>query len=273
MNKDIEQLVEELDGYVQLFEPAFRRREQWAWSRVYLRGLLGKTFRKTIERIALELGENVRDMSLIVSPGSLGLASQLLPMLRCNIRYDKLSRRVILLSGINPFMTSAWYALNTKPRKEDFLWEQCLAHGYETFYPRLRVQPVNPRARKIRPYFPGYLFVYVDLEKISLSTLRWMPGAARVVAFDGVPATVPEGLIRAIQQRVEEVNAAGGELFDGLRSGDVVYIQDGPFAGYEAIFDARLPGSERVRVLLKLLQKRQVPVDLPAGQIQRKNRR
>jgi len=170
-------------------------------------------------------------------------------------------------------MTSAWYALNTKPRKEEFLWEQCLAHGYETFYPRIRVQPVNPRARKVRPYFPGYLFVHVDLDKIKISTLRWMPGISKVVSFDGTPATVPEGLIRAIQQRVEEVNAAGGELFEGLKPGEVVYIQDGPFAGYEAIFDTRLPGSERVRVLLKLLQKRQIPVDLPAGQIQRKNRR
>jgi transcriptional antiterminator RfaH len=176
-------------------------------------------------------------------------------------------------NGINPSMTFAWYALNTKPRKEEFLSEQCLAHGYETFYPCLRVQPVNPRARKIRPYFPGYLFVHVDLERVNLSTLRWMPGAARLVSFDGIPATVPEGLIHAIQRRVEEVNAAGGELFDGLKSGDVIYIQDGPFAGYEAIFDARLPGSERVRVLLKLLQKRQMPVDLPAGQIWRKNHR
>jgi transcription antitermination factor NusG len=100
-----------------------------------------------------------------------------------------------------------------------------------------------------------------------------MPGAARVVTFGGAPATVPEGLIHAIQRRVEEVNAAGGELFDGLKSEDVIYIQDGPFAGYEAIFDAHLPGSQRVRVLLKLVQKRQIPVDLLAGQIRRKNRR
>ena len=66
---------------------------------------------------------------------------------------------------------------------------------------------------------------------------------------------------------------AGGELFDGLKSGDEVYIPDGPFAGYEAIFDAHLPGSGRVRVPLKLLQKRQKPVDLPAGKTRRKNHR
>ncbi|MDP2977185.1 MAG: transcription termination/antitermination NusG family protein [Anaerolineales bacterium] len=168
-------------------------------------------------------------------------------------------------------MASTWYVLNTKPRKEEFLWEQCLAHGFETFFPRIRVQTVNPRARKVRPYFPGYIFVFVDLEQVGISTLQWMPGAQRLVSFDGVSATVPDGLIHAIQRRLEEINAAGGELFDGLTSGDVVYIQDGPFAGYEAVFDSRLPGSKRVRVLLKLLQAhRQVPVDLPAGQIKRK---
>ncbi len=59
--QDIEQFVEELDSYAKLFEPAFGRREQWQWSRLYLKGLLGPTQRKTVERMALELGQNVRD--------------------------------------------------------------------------------------------------------------------------------------------------------------------------------------------------------------------
>ena len=65
-DKDIEQFVEELDSYAKLFEPAFRRREQWTWGQVYLKGLLGDTQRKTAERMALELGENVRDMQHFV---------------------------------------------------------------------------------------------------------------------------------------------------------------------------------------------------------------
>lgn len=64
--KDIEQFVEELDSYVKLFEPAFRRREQWQWSRLYVQGLLGDSPRKTVERIALELGQNVWDMQHFV---------------------------------------------------------------------------------------------------------------------------------------------------------------------------------------------------------------
>jgi SRSO17 transposase len=64
--KDIEQFVEEMGSYVKMFEPAFRRREQWQWSGLYVQGLLGDTERKTIERMALELGQNVRDMQHFV---------------------------------------------------------------------------------------------------------------------------------------------------------------------------------------------------------------
>jgi SRSO17 transposase len=64
--KDVEQFVEELDSYAKLFEPPFRRREQWMWGQVYPKGLLGDTQRKTTERMALELGENVRDMQHFV---------------------------------------------------------------------------------------------------------------------------------------------------------------------------------------------------------------
>jgi SRSO17 transposase len=61
-DKDIEQCVAELDGYIKQFEPAFRRGEQWQWSGRYVQGLLGDSPRKTVERMALELGLNVRDM-------------------------------------------------------------------------------------------------------------------------------------------------------------------------------------------------------------------
>lgn len=168
-----------------------------------------------------------------------------------------------------PFL---WYAVQSHPNKEDFLWNQLRSHEIEVFYPRVRVQTVNPRARKIKPYFPGYMFVHIDLEALGISTMQWMPHARGLVAFGGEPAVVPEPLIHAIRQRVGEISEAGGELFDGLKSGDEVFIHDGPFAGYEAIFDLRVSGSERVRVLLQLLNHTQIPVELEAGAIRKKKR-
>jgi transcriptional antiterminator RfaH len=167
-------------------------------------------------------------------------------------------------------MTVSWYVLHSKPRKEELLAEQLELRKVETFAPRIRVQVVNPRARKVRPYFPGYVFTHVDLDKIGLSALHYMPGSAGLIMFGGTPAYVPDGLIHAIRQRVEEINTAGGELFEVLKPGETVFIHSGPFAGYEAIFDARLLGTERVRVLLKLLRNRQMQVELLAGQVRPK---
>jgi transcription antitermination factor NusG len=162
-------------------------------------------------------------------------------------------------------MTLSWYVLHSKSRKEEFLAEQLDLRKIEAYCPRIRVQVVNPRARKIRPYFPGYVFARVDLEKQGISILKYLPGSVGLVAFGGEPAHVPDGLVYAIRLRVDEINAAGGELFETLKHGERVFVHSGPFAGYEAIFDARLPGTDRVRVLLKLLKNRQMPVELPAG--------
>ena len=170
-------------------------------------------------------------------------------------------------------MSANWYVLHSKPNKEELLWEQLSLRQVETFYPRIRVQTVNPRARKVKAYFPGYVFVHLDLEETVLSTLQWMPGATGFVSFDSSPSMVPEVLIQAVKKKVDEINSAGGEIFDGLKPGDLVEIRSGPFAGYEAIFDARLPGRERVRVLLKLLQGKSAKMEVPAGLLERKNKR
>jgi len=165
-----------------------------------------------------------------------------------------------------------WYAIRSKPNKEDFLARQFEAQGVEVYHPRIRVRVVNPRARKVRPYFPGYIFIQVDLEEIGRSTLQWMPGAIGLVSFDGEPASVPDSLINAIRKRVDEVNASDRGVMEGLTQGQLVTIQAGPFAGHEAIFDVHLSGAERVRVLLKLINKQQLPLDLPSAQIQPKKK-
>ena len=78
-------------------------------------------------------------------------------------------------------MSYQWYALRSKSRKEDAVWRQLQSQGYEVFYPCLRVHPVNPRSRKIVPYFPGYLFVEVDLDTSRAS--RYFNGCRTPLAW------------------------------------------------------------------------------------------
>lgn len=164
-------------------------------------------------------------------------------------------------------MMREWYVLRSNPRKEEAAWRQLLARGFEGFYPRLQVQTVNPRASKHKPYFPGYLFVRMSPDELSRSAFHCMPHVIGLLCFDRTPACVPDTLIAAIRRHVESIAAAGGELLYRLRPGDAVVIQHGPFAEYEAVFDTRLDDKDRVRVLLKMLNERYVPLELHVGQI------
>ena len=169
-------------------------------------------------------------------------------------------------------MAKSWYVLHSKPNRERFLFSQLQHREIETFYPRLRVEPINPRARKVRPFFPGYLFIHIDLDKTPLSSVAYIPGAQRVVSFDYEPAVVPDEVISMIKSNVSRINRQQKEPQTTLKPGDPVEVKGGPFAGYHAIFDASLKGSDRVRLLIKLLHGQQIKVQVPRDMAAPKNR-
>ena len=147
----------------------------------------------------------------------------------------------------------------------------------ETYLPLINVNPVNPRAARVRAFFPGYVFVRFDLQSTGLSLVQWTPGVRRLLEFGGQLAVVPDRAVTEIKHRVIEISAAGGLAFAGLKSGDAVRITSGPFAGHAAIFDSRLAGTERVRVLLEWVQQNQrrreipraIPLELNASSIEK----
>ena len=147
-----------------------------------------------------------------------------------------------------------WYAVQTKPHKE-FMVRDALQRiaSVDAFLPTLCVNPVNPRARKIRPFFPGYLFLRADLAQVGLSPIQWTPGLVRVLGTDGQPHPIPNHVIQAIRSRVVEVQeseARGGGRF---RHGDLVRVTRGPFEGFEGMFDTRLGSKTRARILVEFL--------------------
>jgi transcriptional antiterminator RfaH len=102
-----------------------------------------------------------------------------------------------------------------------------------------------------------------------MGALQWIPGAVELVKFGGEPAIVPDDVILALKRRIAAIEAAGGIGADDLRPGDPVRITTGPMAGYEAIFDLRLKGTQRVHVLLGMLSSR-IRVEMAADAIERK---
>ena len=160
-----------------------------------------------------------------------------------------------------------WYVFQSKPRKERFLCEQLHLHHIETFCPYIRIKPVKAHIQKQQPYFPGYIFGRVDLEAVGRSVLEWLPGAIRIVNFGGDPVEVQDHLIQVLRQHVDGINRSAMERSQVIQRGDIVSIQDGPFAGYEGIFNTHLPGRDRAEVLLRMLEGSQLRVELPLEQI------
>jgi transcriptional antiterminator RfaH len=154
--------------------------------------------------------------------------------------------------------------MHSKPQKEQWLYDQLDALQIEAYYPSVRTKS---GACKSRPYFPGYLFVNVDLQLTGTSLLQWIPGSLGLVSFGGEPACVPDGLLQRIRRRIDEINNIEDRLFEILKPGDELTIHSGPFAGYDAIFCARLHDSERVQVFLKILQDHPLQVNLPVSQL------
>jgi transcriptional antiterminator RfaH len=161
-----------------------------------------------------------------------------------------------------------WYVMHSKPQQEALLRERLRIQRIEVYLPSIRVKPINPRARKERPYFPGYLFVHVDFEQFSISELQRMPGSIGLICYGGEPVEVGDALVRAIQKQVEELTYSANSYVDRLKPGDLVVINDGPFAMYKAMFDGHRSGSDRVRVLLELLQGQKVRLELSGRQLQ-----
>lgn len=163
-------------------------------------------------------------------------------------------------------VAEAWYALRTKPHKEQIVQRQVEGLSVEAYYPHLRANSANPRAASVKPYFPGYLFLRADLNLVSLNTFQFMPNATGVVCFGGEPGVVPPAVIETLRQQLIAINASDREPIKFQR-GDRLVIRAGPFEGYQVIFDTRLSGHDRVRVLLDLMSQRSVSVELSAEQL------
>ena len=166
-------------------------------------------------------------------------------------------------------MSYQWYALHVKPHKEPMVHQFLVAQGFHVYYPVLKVNPVNPRSRKKRPFFPGYMFVRIDLDETGADTLRWTEGTYGLVQFGDEPANVPERLLEEVKEQLRIYEASLAVEKPEFEKGDHVRIVDGLFEGYDAIFDTHLSGNDRVQVLLAYSHQQPKKIVLDSSEIKK----
>lgn len=152
-----------------------------------------------------------------------------------------------------------WYALQHKPTQGDRALENLQNQQVACFYPKIEVEKIKAgkRTRKLEPLFPGYLFINLEPSDPQWGKLRSTRGVLRVVSFANKPAAIADEVIQHIRDSLNTVAEQGG-----IRPGQSVELDEGPFKGIRAIFQS-YDGEERAVVLISFMQKQQrvkVPV-------------
>ncbi|HTD55842.1 MAG TPA: transcription termination/antitermination NusG family protein [Silvibacterium sp.] len=165
-----------------------------------------------------------------------------------------MSSSVPVAKSSNLWRDTSWFALHTKPRRENFAATNVSTLGIESFLPRIKaermVHGVTERTI-IKPLFPGYFFARFRPED-SLESVERSRGVLHVVSSGRCPIPVGDEIVRDIQNRAGE---------DGLirirqpyfKSGDRISIQGGPFEGMMGIVERELDDGKRVAILLETL--------------------
>ncbi|PPK51387.1 transcription/translation regulatory transformer protein RfaH [Marinobacter persicus] len=152
-----------------------------------------------------------------------------------------------------------WYVLQHKPAQGDRAFHNLQNQEVSCFYPKIEVEKIRSgkRQKRLEPLFPGYIFINLEQTDPVWSKLRSTLGVLRVVSFAGKPMPVDDAVIDQIKASMAKVAEQGG-----IKKGQKVGLEEGPFKGINAIFQA-YDGEERAIVLITFMQKQQtvsVPV-------------
>jgi transcriptional antiterminator RfaH len=145
-----------------------------------------------------------------------------------------------------------WYTLHTKPHAEFQVETTLKRRGLEIYLPATAA-PKGLQGRKRAPFFPGYLFLKIDFELVSLSQVQWTPGLRRVLTSGDLPVPVSNEIIDLIKRKLGAIKANSGRPAHTFKPGDTVRIIGGPLRDLLAIFEGPTTPSERVQVLLTIL--------------------
>jgi len=158
-----------------------------------------------------------------------------------------------MVSPIDTFCNSIpWYLVHCKTGKEYFAITM-LKKIIElpVYLPESQIY-VHGKLRQV-PFFPGYFFIQVDLQKISRRVINSSPGILHIVGFGEDPQPVPHAVVEMIAERLEELKGRKNQAPYEFHIGDTVRMKRGPLQELEMTFLGPMDSHKRVYVLLKLM--------------------
>jgi transcriptional antiterminator RfaH len=153
-----------------------------------------------------------------------------------------------------------WYVVYSKPHREHLAQLHLHQRGFEVFYPQLQLPEYVKRSPRWVPLFPNYLFVRIHLME-QIHDVVWAPGVKCLVGAGGIPLPLDPDVVAFLKRNATPDGRLPAR--PDLRRGQEVEITDGPLAGLIAIIERPPDARGRIRVLMKLLNRRPTRVQVP----------
>ncbi|MFA4971045.1 MAG: transcriptional activator RfaH [bacterium] len=163
----------------------------------------------------------------------------------------------------------SWYVLQTKPTAEENVRQHLKNAEFETFLPKIKqmVRGQRKTQARVRPLFPSYVFVRIDLADPNLHRMiKYTRGVRKILGDGAMPVPVPDEMIDIIRERVDGDGVIEQRIT--MKQGDEVKIRSGVFRDLVGILEKPVSAVGRVRVLLQIM-KHQVKCDLSAAEIEK----
>ena len=140
-----------------------------------------------------------------------------------------------------------WFAVYTRSRHEKHVHLQCQRQEIESFLPLYNAlhRWKDRRVSVQLPLFPGYVFIKIRLRE-RLKVLQ-IPGAVRLVGFDGHAAALDEAEIEALRRGISRGMPVRPHA--RLAAGRRVRVTRGPMEGLQGIV---IRNKKRLRLVVSL---------------------
>jgi len=158
-----------------------------------------------------------------------------------------------------------WYLIRTKTGGERIA-QTWLQHAVkQTLLPlgKTQIRQGDRTFQRVSPIFPCYIFAFFSLGHAARQ-IRYTPGVRDVVRFGDHAAVVPTWVINELTSRCAEgpIDLSKPRFSHGAP----LKVIGGPFRELNAVFDGYLGGTERVAVLLSVMNEER-RIAMPASMV------
>lgn len=128
-----------------------------------------------------------------------------------------------------------WYALYTKPRKEQKVAQQLEHLGFTIYLPlKVEIKQWSDRKKKIvSPLFSSYVFI--QIEESKRAEVFIIDGVLNYVFWLGKPAVIRNDEMSLMQNEIDKPNAE--IIITALKPGEEVQLEQGIFKGQNATIE------------------------------------